>query len=157
MGGMTWFLGVAGYYDSTGNRLVETQGVFAGPGVPLDAIRDGTSQTLLVGERPPPDNLQAGWWYPVYIGDSTGNQGPNNRISFDELVPFYAQNECIHPSKGFGPGRLDNPCDRYHFWSLHRGGGNWLFADSSIRIQTHNQVDTLRFMSSYAGNVTITE
>ena len=33
----------------------------------------------------------------------------------------------------FGPGRVDNPCDSYHFWSYHTGGANFLFADASAR------------------------
>jgi prepilin-type processing-associated H-X9-DG protein len=32
---------------------------------------------------------------------------------------------------GLRPGRTDVNCDQAHFWSLHAGGANFLFADGS--------------------------
>ena len=86
----------------------------------LSEITDGTSSTLLIGERPPPDSLQAGRWYSsVWILESFG--GPDATM----LLPApHSQGdyECSLASGQFGPGRTENPCDRYHFWSLHLGG-----------------------------------
>ena len=39
---------------------------------------------------------------------------------------------CPQPAL-FAPGKLDNDCDVNHYWSLHPGGANWLFADGSVR------------------------
>ena len=39
------------------------------------------------------------------------------------------------PPEYFRPGTLNDPKDlhRYHFWSLHPGGGNWALADGSVQ------------------------
>src|SRR5262249_5894761 len=34
---------------------------------------------------------------------------------------------------GFQPGRVQDPCDGSHFWSLHAGGANWLRGDASVK------------------------
>lgn len=92
------------------------------PGPNFGEVTDGMSQTLMVGERPPPASGQAGRWYSEW---SAGGDfpGPDEAM----LIPSsngFVQDPCQpsgHP--GFGPGRLDNPCDRYHFWSLHPAAG----------------------------------
>jgi type II secretory pathway pseudopilin PulG len=103
------------------------------PGIGFGEIVDGMSQTLMVGERMLPQSWQAGWWYPVWLGGGDGF-GPHNLMDVGPVYYYVGDAECDSARRGhFGPGRIDNPCDRYHFWSLHPGGGNWLMADASAR------------------------
>lgn len=126
------------------------------PGIPLLFITDGTSQTIMVGERPPPNSLQAGVWYPNgTLGGPPFFQGPN-AIMPSSGVAYPGDVECSAvTSTSFGPGRLDNPCDRLHLWSLHPGGGNFLFADGSARFLPYAARSTLDALASIQGGEVI--
>lgn len=104
------------------------------PGTRLVDVRDGTSQTLMVGERPPPNSLQAGRWY---VREGRGRFPGPDAITLLP-APLFLGDECDTRQVAFGPGRLDNQCDRYHLWSLHPGGANFAFADGSVRFLAYS-------------------
>jgi len=144
----TSFLGVSGsrYSDGVMGRA---------PGLRLNDILDGTTTTLMVGERPPPENLAAGRWY---SGSSTSNWGlVRGPEEFMHVIALYnlLDTDCMAARHEYGPGRIDNPCDRYHFWSLHAGGSNWLFADASARYFSYNAVRILPALASIAGGESV--
>jgi prepilin-type processing-associated H-X9-DG protein len=117
------------------------------PGIRLTDISDGTSGTLMAGERPPPDSLQAGRWY-TEIWDARWldmTPGP------DGAMPISAQGESCGGLYGYGYGRTDDPCDRFHFWSLHPGGANWLFADGSVHFLSYSVAPLLPALATRAG------
>jgi len=124
------YLGVVGGRSFDGVFGTSSPGKLGG--ISIRSITDGTSQTLAVGERPPPDTLQAGWWYSAWrpTGVWTNLYGPDGAWFMDG--PEVLGDSCVGPYF-FGPGRTENPCDRLHFWSLHPGGANFLLADGSAR------------------------
>jgi prepilin-type processing-associated H-X9-DG protein len=127
-------------------------GVFgSSPGIRLTEITDGTSQTIMVGERPPPESLQAGWWYPGFAAISTGTRGPNNWMALGGPVVIGPDETCNLTGVAFGPGRTANPCDRHHLWSLHPGGANFLFADGSVRYLPYSAEPLIIALGSRSG------
>ncbi len=134
----TSYVGIAGAV-SPGSGMGFSGVLGNSPGCRLTDITDGTSQTLMAGERPPPDSLQAGWWYPAFFGYGPGLRGPNNTVILGSGVIFPTEDPCAGGVRGtFSPGRTDNPCDRFHLWSLHPRGANFLFADGSARFLTYD-------------------
>jgi prepilin-type processing-associated H-X9-DG protein len=123
-------------------RLGSSDGFFGlAQGIRIEDIRDGTSNTLAIAERPPDSHLTVGWWY---------TQHPSGRgYASDYLLsawepPSPWDHQCRPagvPISGSGSfvayhyqrGDLSDPCHRYHFWSLHPTGANFAFADGSVR------------------------
>ncbi|HXG11998.1 MAG TPA: DUF1559 domain-containing protein [Gemmataceae bacterium] len=101
--------------------------VTTGKPVRIVQVTDGLSNTLLIGERPPPADLAWGWWGFIITDTQLGTADSRRVYLSGALGP------CPRGPQRFGPGSLSNDCDFHHFWSLHPGGGHWAFADGSVR------------------------
>jgi prepilin-type processing-associated H-X9-DG protein len=157
-GVITTFTSYCGVYAI---QLLESEGVGGRPGPHsqfggpfLASITDGTSNTIYLGERPPPRNLQAGRWYTADFMD--GATGPHAAIAVGKgrAVP---DTRCADEVSSLGPGRLENPCDRFHFWSLHGGGANFLFVDGSVRFIPYSSSARLAALSTFDGGEAISD
>jgi prepilin-type N-terminal cleavage/methylation domain-containing protein/prepilin-type processing-associated H-X9-DG protein len=146
----TSYLGVSGALGFKDGVLVRFT-----TGVRLTDITDGTSRTLMVGERPPPDTLQAGWWYTWERPDGYwGNLYGPDGVSPAAAASVTPGEVCLPPFL-FGPGVTSNPCDRLHFWSLHPGGANFLVADGSARFLPYAASPIIAALATRAGDESV--
>jgi prepilin-type N-terminal cleavage/methylation domain-containing protein/prepilin-type processing-associated H-X9-DG protein len=147
--GFTWYLGVSGGYERRNDGVL-----YANSKVRLGEITDGSSNTVMVGERPPSPDNHWGWWY--------AGLGQNGTGSADSLLPAvgypisdFRLPTCERAGHPFGQGRRDEICDILHFWSLHPGGGNFAFADGSVRFLRYSAASVLPALATRAGGESV--
>jgi prepilin-type N-terminal cleavage/methylation domain-containing protein/prepilin-type processing-associated H-X9-DG protein len=104
--------------------------------VRVSDVTDGTTNTLMVGERPPSSELNFGWWFGSdgrdEEGTGEGSLGAIEQDYFDKVLKKPPYN-CTVAKLGLQPGTITDTCDQAHFWSLHSNGANFLLADGSVR------------------------
>ena len=128
------------YLGVSGDRAFACAGTTTGNGalfsrssIKMAAFRDGTSQTMLVGERGLPIGMVWGW---LICGGSECEQ-------------------YISTEQGLSPGG-DRQCTAgiiERFWSWHPGGAHFLFADGRVQNLSYNiDYTTYKRLSTRAGN-----
>jgi len=143
----TSYLGIAG------TNFIRNDGtLFLDSRIRLSDIVDGTSQTLLVGERPPSPDERFGWWYAGWGQNQTGSL--DLVMGVRELNVYEPYMDCWIGPYEFGAGDSNNKCDVFHFWSLHSGGANFLFADGSVRFMRYSAAPIVPALATRAGNET---
>jgi prepilin-type N-terminal cleavage/methylation domain-containing protein/prepilin-type processing-associated H-X9-DG protein len=127
------------------------------PGIKISDVTDGTSNTLLIGERPPSTDMEFGWGFAGWgnHGDSDtdtimGVNELNDGNPNGEKDPL--GNPCPAGPYPYAAGQLQNQCDQFHYWSLHSGGANFLLADGSVRFINYGiGQPTLNALATRAG------
>jgi len=152
------------YLGVEGTNLYRRDGLlFTGSHVRFADVSDGLSNTLLVGERPAFPENGYGLWYTGQWGQTvrsgwTGSAG--NVLGVRERrsqLTFFVDTDCSYGPYHFSPGRGDNLCDSFHFWSNHPGGGSFLFADGSVRFLGYAADSVLPALATRAGGETLSD
>jgi prepilin-type processing-associated H-X9-DG protein len=108
----------------------------------INGVKDGTSNTIIVGERPADPSGLWGWWDtsrdPVYIYEADVCMGSHQN---NPLIYSYNTNTPTGPCPtGSAAGIYRAPaspigtnfCDFSHWWSYHIGGANFARVDGSV-------------------------
>ena len=134
---VTSYLGVSGR-DSFSETGGQDGMMYCNSNVTFSDIQDGSSNTLLIGERTASNNLRFGWQW--------AGAGTNGLGETDVVLGVHERIEAKIPSSVnsvqtdfFRPGRIDDPDNlhRFHYWSSHPGGAMWALADGSVQFYSY--------------------
>jgi prepilin-type N-terminal cleavage/methylation domain-containing protein/prepilin-type processing-associated H-X9-DG protein len=148
----TSYLGVAGTDAVTARDGM----LYQDSATRLTDVPDGTSNTLLLGERPPSHDYQFGWWYAGVGQQLTGSADLVLGAREPNLQPIMTGSVCgpgnypFRAAKGF-----HDPCGMFHFWSPHSGGANFAFADGSVRFLSYSADPIMPALATRAGGETV--
>jgi prepilin-type N-terminal cleavage/methylation domain-containing protein/prepilin-type processing-associated H-X9-DG protein len=171
---LTWYAGVGGM-DSWSAQWPNSNGLFYWRSyVTMPTIIDGTSNTLMCGERPPspaPD-YDYGWWQSGdgYNWSIFGDAWEYDTVQYmanswgspytQGLTPTGASTSCPFvngttlSASLYGPGDAKNPCDFNHFYSYHTGGANFVMGDGSVRFIPYTAKAVINALATRNGGET---
>jgi prepilin-type processing-associated H-X9-DG protein/prepilin-type N-terminal cleavage/methylation domain-containing protein len=167
------YYGITNYGVNAGSGFgANQQGPFSCCGddkVPLRAITDGTSNTILLGEK---DNTEPNWKLfstlsPWATTDYTKNVAWTGSVWFTNYVYLQSNAEInfrITPQLAQTASTNVNIYNQYYgvrqhvFGSRHSGGANFAFADGSVRFLSDSMtLITLQALSTRSGGEVISE
>jgi len=150
------------YLGNSGRTSTSFDGVlYYESKIKLTQITDGTSNTYLVGERPPNSNLEYGWWFAAYGYDGRGNADCVLTSNDVAVANYFIANYSAAPNQpcngtaaqkiGLQPGNPNVGCDAAHFWSFHPGGSLFLMGDGSARLISYSNNNIIAALSTRSG------
>jgi prepilin-type processing-associated H-X9-DG protein len=147
---LTSYMGVAGTtaYSPSGDGVL-----YSGSQIKLVQITDGTSNTLMVGERPCTGDLWYGWGFAPYgngWGDADTLLGARDSTLASTMGAPTTLVGLQPPLQPAAPSEVDGA----HFWSFHTGGANFLFCDGSVQFLPYAANSILPALATRNGSET---
>ncbi len=144
---MTSYLAVSGQNYHTEDGVLYNNSLTS-----ILSITDGTSNTLLIGERPPSPDFYYGHWYGSFGIGITGTGDHILGVREQNVPPILASfRSCPIGTYPFSPSNFQDPCGVFHYWSPHPNGANFLFADGSVHYLTYAINNLMPALASRAG------
>ncbi len=147
-----YLVALTGYLGNLGTDFRSPSGVlYRGSRTRFTDITDGMSNTLLVGERPPSPDYWFGWWY---AGAGEAGTGSTDMVLGAQELNISTSvyiNQCPAGPYNYRPGKLDDMCDVFHYWSVHTGGANFLCCDGSVKFLPYSADAVLPALATRAG------
>lgn len=127
--GFTWYVGVYSNPASPNNGIiVDDSKLKIKYTTDISSVADGTSNTLMLGERPPPADGQWGWWDSACcIQDGISAARGDTKIYSSGM-----NGNCPNPAI-YRLGDVRDNCSFNSIWALHEHGSNYCMGDGSVR------------------------
>jgi len=141
------------YDPGIGNREVP----ISNRGVQITDVTDGSSNTLMVRERPSSADQIFGWWFAGAGWDAAGSADVvmgtydfGDTADYPECAGDPGANGRYH----YRAGDVNKICDNFHFWSFHSGGSNFVMGDGSVRFITYSADSVMPALSTRSNGET---
>lgn len=122
------------WFDTPGNSDTGMIAVWPSTSkIKMLSISDGTSNTLMFGERPPAAGSDPFWGWTFYHNAYYDH----NMYAVLPQALYGDMSGCPFPAI-FSPGKQSDICSITHWWSEHTGGGNFALGDASVRFFTYS-------------------
>lgn len=171
-GGHSLTMTATSYLGSNGHDYRLQDGMLtSNRGIRTAEVVDGTSNTLLAGERGRGKTPMFGYWFAgCGQSDYSLGEGDEQRGSADVVVGvrelnsrqngFTVLDACPAGPYRFQPpnqiqdatGNIQPACDEFHFWSFHKGGANFVFVDGSVRFLSYSADRVMPALATRWGN-----
>jgi prepilin-type N-terminal cleavage/methylation domain-containing protein/prepilin-type processing-associated H-X9-DG protein len=119
----------------------------------ISDILDGSSNTLMVGERPPSPDGYFGMWFSSYAGMDGSSDSLSGVLEscFGGQLCFPAKCKAGVPYFYQQPASAKEPCSYLNFWSHHGPGSQFLFGDGSVKFLFYSSSTVMVPLSTRAG------